>query len=57
MSNYFALYSVVFMIGYVFVFDGIHRRNRLLRLFRSITLLTPQEVNQVQAIWAACQDS
>ena len=57
MPNYYALSSIVFMMGFVFVFDGLHQRNRLMRLFRSLSFLTPDEVNQVQAIWAACQDS
>jgi hypothetical protein len=57
MVNYSALSSIVFMMGFVFLFDGLHQRNRLTKLFRSISLCSPEEVNQVQAIWAACQDS
>jgi hypothetical protein len=28
-----------------------------LRLFRSVTLYSQDELEQVRAIWAACQDS
>lgn len=57
MTHYVALDSVVFMIGFVVVFDGFHRKNRLSSLFRSISFLSPEEVNRVQAIWEACQNS
>jgi hypothetical protein len=57
MYNYYALYSIVFTMGFVAVFDNLHRRKRLVRLFRSINFLTSEEVNQVQSIWEACQDS
>lgn len=57
MPNFCALYSIVFMMGFVIVYDGLHTRNRLLRLFRSVSLLSSDEVNRLQAIWAACQDS
>ncbi len=54
MTNYFALYAVIFMIGFVLVFDGHHQRTRLIR---SIHLLTSEELTNLQAIWDACQDS
>lgn len=57
MFNYCALSSIVYMMGFVFLFDGLHQRNRFTRLLRSISLCTPEEVSRVQAIWAACQDS
>ena len=57
MPHYFALFSIVFMMGFVMVFDGLHRKNRLIRLFRSINLFSSDEVGRLQAIWEACQDS
>jgi hypothetical protein len=54
MTNYFALYSIIFMIGFVAVFDSLHQRNRLLH---SIPLFTSEELNRLQAIWRACEDS
>jgi hypothetical protein len=57
MLNYWALYSVVFMMGFVVVFDAFHRRKRLIRLFTTVNFLTTEEVDQLRAIWVACQDS
>jgi hypothetical protein len=57
MEHYCALWSIVFMMSFVMVFDGSHYRKRLLRLFRSVTLYSQDELEQVRAIWAACQDS
>lgn len=57
MPNYCALYSVVFMMGFVVVFDALHRKKRFIRLFQTVGFLSTDEVNQVRAIWAACQDS
>ncbi|HJT88949.1 MAG TPA: hypothetical protein VJ732_13865 [Bryobacteraceae bacterium] len=36
MSLYFALQAVVFMIGFVYVYDRLHRRNRHYRRLRAI---------------------
>jgi hypothetical protein len=44
-------------MGFVIVFDGVHQKNRIVRLFRSIKFFSSEEVNQLQAIWSACQDS
>jgi hypothetical protein len=56
-TNYYALYSIVFTMGFVIVFDGVHQKNRIVRLFRSMKFCSSEEVNQLQAIWLACQDS
>ncbi len=57
MEHYCALWSIVFMMGFVMVFDGSHHRKRIDRLFRSVNLFTQDELNQVRAIWAACQEN
>lgn len=57
MEHYCALWSIVFMMGFVMVFDGFHHRKRIDRLFRSVNLFTQDELNQVRAIWAACQEN
>ncbi len=54
MTHFSALYSVIFMIGFVAVFDGLHYRHRLLR---SIRLFSSDELTRLQSIWEACQDS
>jgi hypothetical protein len=56
-TTYYALYSIVFTMGFVIVFDGVHQKNRIVRLFRSMKFCSPEEVSQLQAIWIACQDS
>jgi hypothetical protein len=56
MAHHFALSSIIFMMGFVMTFDNIHHRNRLNRLWSSITLLSVDEVDRLRAIWSACQD-
>jgi len=56
-TTYYALYSIVFTMGFVIVFDGVHQKNRIVRLFRSMKFCSSEEVSQLQAIWIACQDS
>jgi hypothetical protein len=55
-TNYYALYSIVFAIGFVIVFDGVHRKNRAVRQFRSMKFFSSEEVSRIKAIWLACQD-
>jgi len=57
MEHYCALWSIVFMMSFVMVFDGSHHRKRLDRLFRSVSLFNREELDQVRAIWAACQEN
>jgi len=57
MSHYAALHSIVFMIGFVAVFDLHHQRRRFKRLLASITLMTPEEVDQIRRIQSACSEA
>jgi len=57
MEHYCALYSIVFMMSFVFVFEGSHHRKRLERLLHSLNLFSQDELSQVRAIWSACQES
>jgi len=57
MEHYYALYSIVFMMSFVFVFDGSHHRKRLERLLHTLNLFSQDELDQVRAIWAACQEN
>ena len=57
MEHFCALWSIVFMMGFVMVFDGTHHRKRLERLIRAVNLFSQDEMDQVRAIWAACQES
>jgi hypothetical protein len=57
MQHYCALSSIVFMMSFVIVFEGSHHRKRLERLFRSLNFFSQDELSQVRAIWAACQET
>jgi hypothetical protein len=57
MQHYCALSSIVFMMSFVIVFEGSHHRKRLERLFRALNLFSQDELSQVRAIWAACQET
>ena len=54
MTHFSALYSIIFMMGFVAVFDGLHSRHRL---FRSVRLFTSEELDRLNSIWEACQES
>jgi hypothetical protein len=57
MTHYAALQSIVFMIGFVWIFDRQHQRHRLHRLFASAALMTPQELEWIRRIQSACEDA
>ena len=57
MEHYCALWSIVFMMSFVMVFDGSHHRKKLAKLFGSVNLFSQDELDQVRAIWAACQEN
>ena len=57
MTNYSALFSIVFMMSFVVLFDAVHWRKRLTRLFCSSYLLSADELNRLATIWSACQDA
>jgi len=56
MSQYYALWLVVFGISFVLMFDKIHGRNRSNRLLRSLNLMSQDEMHQILSIWSACND-
>ena len=55
MTHRYALLSLIYMMGFVMVFDKTHWRNKISR-FLSGSLLSQEEVTQLQAIWSACQE-
>ena len=56
MSHYVTLYSIVFMIGFVYLFDRRHQRHRFWRLLASVMLMTPEEVDMIRKIQSAGQE-
>jgi hypothetical protein len=57
MQQYYALSSIIFGMSFVFLFDSTHHRKRLQRIFQSLNLYSKDELDQVRAIWAACQET
>ena len=53
MSHYAALYSIVFMIGFVCLFDLRHQGQRLCRLLDSLVLMTKGKVDLIRKIQTA----
>jgi len=56
MSQYSALYSIVFMICFVLLFDRRHRHHRLQRVFASVALMTTDELGWIRKIQSACEE-
>ena len=54
MSQFYALLSVVFMIGFVLVFDRMHYHGYIARFYRKM-LLTAGEIDQLRRIVTACE--
>jgi hypothetical protein len=57
MVHYAALYSIVFMVGFVYVFDLRHQRHRFYRMLASAVLMTPQELDAIRKIQSACDEA
>ena len=57
MPHFAALNSIVFMIGFVYLFDVLHRRRRFFKLFASMMLMSDQEVDRIRRIQAACAEA
>jgi hypothetical protein len=57
MTHYAALFSIVFMIAFVSMFDVGHKRRRLCRLIASVTLMTSEELDRIRKIQSACLEA
>ena len=57
MSHYAALCSIVFMIGFVYLFDHRHQHHCLIRFFTSVALMSPEEVHLIRKIQLAGEDA
>jgi hypothetical protein len=53
MTGQFALLSIVYMMSFVILFDRMHYRHKLC----GPNLISHEELNRIQAIWLACQDT
>jgi hypothetical protein len=57
MTNYCALLSIIYMITFVLLFDRMHFRRKLVKWLKGDNLMSSHELDQIQAIWAACQEN
>ena len=57
MTCQYALLSIVYMIGFVLLFDRVHFKNKLVAWLKGGNLMGRDELDQIQAIWAACQEN
>jgi hypothetical protein len=55
MTHYCALFSLVFMIGFVALFDSAHLDGLNARFCKE-GLLSDQDIDQLRSILSACQD-
>jgi len=56
MSHYFALYSIIFMMSVVMVFDRTHFRKRYAH-FCEKNLLNSRDIDRLRNILKACQEN
>ena len=56
MPHYATLYSIAFMMGFVYLFDRRHQRRRFWRLLASVVLMTPEEVDLIRKIQQADEE-
>jgi hypothetical protein len=48
---------MVFMIGFVILFDHMHYKRRLNHWLSGANLFRREELERIQAIWSACQEN
>ena len=57
MTCQYALLSIVYMMSFVLLFDRVHFKNKLVNWLKGGNLMSRDELDQLQAIWAACQEN
>jgi hypothetical protein len=55
MAQFYALFSTVFMMAFVVLFEKVHDRRK--REYVPVTLMTPEQVDRIRRIMAACQEA
>jgi hypothetical protein len=53
----YALLSLVYMMSFVMTFDRVHYKRKIVGWLRGGNLMSAEELQHIQAIWSACQDS
>ena len=57
MTGRYALLALVYMMSFVILFDRMHYKHKLVQWLRGGNLMSGKELEQIQAIWAACQEN
>jgi len=57
MNGQYALLSLVFMIGFVVLFDRVHYKRQIGGWLCGANLMSGDEMERIQAIWSACQEN
>jgi hypothetical protein len=57
MIGKYALLSLVYMMSFVILFDRKHYKNKIFSWLSGGNLIERDELEQIQAIWTACQDN
>jgi hypothetical protein len=57
MTGQYALLSIVYMMSFLFLFDRLHFKRKFSAWLRGGNLMSRDELEQIQAIWSACQES
>jgi hypothetical protein len=45
------------MMSFVILFDRVHYKKKISNWLRGSNLMSPEDLDQIQAIWAACQEN
>jgi hypothetical protein len=53
----YALLSLTYMITFVLLFDRFHYKRKLMHWLCGSNLMEQDELQRIQAIWAACQEN
>ena len=56
MTGHYALLSIIYMMGFVILFDRVHYKRRL-QAWLSGAMMNAAELERLMAIWTACQEN
>ncbi len=57
MTGSYALLWIVFSMSFVILFDRVRYKSKLTAWLCGGKLMSRDELDQIQAIWSACQDN
>jgi hypothetical protein len=57
MTGRYALLALIYMISFVILFDRVHYKKKISGWLRGSNLMSREDLDQIQAIWNACQEN